>query len=170
MMWAASAQFSGGMKLGLGLSNLSGDISDNDMLFSPNLGFYGQYKLSDALTVQPELLLFGGGTLLSDGTNFKLQYIGIPVILKYNLGAMFNIQAGPQMSFLFATNPKAAKDGLKGTDLGLNLGLGVAFDDTSIDARYCLGLSNIADSADGELKTSLIQLSLGYKLFPRKGK
>lgn len=167
--FATTAQFNGGIKIGLGLSNLTGDISENDMLFVKSVGFYSQFSLSDALTLQPELLLFSQGSLLEDGTNFRLDYIGLPVIFKYNLSEKFNIQAGPQIGFLLSTNPKDAKDGFTGTDFGLNFGAGGTWERFLIDLRYVLGLSNISDSS-GELKTSLIQFSIGYQLFPRKSK
>jgi hypothetical protein len=166
-MSAASAQFQGGLKLGLGLSNLNGDISENGMLVAPNMGFFGKFSLSDAIDVQPELLLFGGGTLAQDGTNLKLQYLGVPVIMKYNVGEVINVQAGPQLSFLFDSNPPNAKDAFKNTDMGLNLGVGGTWEKVLIDVRYCIGLSNISDISGADLKTSLIQISLGYQFFPR---
>jgi hypothetical protein len=90
----------------------------------------------------------------------------------YNVNENFNIQAGPQLGFLAGANAKAGsasvdvKDFFKGTDFGINLGVGLNFGKLNAAARYCLGLGNIAeDSGDEKITNSVIQVSLGYKLF-----
>lgn len=164
MVFAASAQFKGGVKAGLNLANTSGDVEGDDMLIGFHVGLYGQFDLSDALTLQPEVLYYGAGDKQGD-ESIKLNYLAIPVMFKYKLGDMFNVQAGPQLGLLLSTDPSELKDGLKGTDFGLNLGLGATFSKFSVDARYSLGLANIVDSDDFEGKNNVIQISLGYQLF-----
>ena len=164
MVFAASAQFKGGVKAGANLANLGGDVEGTDMLFGFHVGLYGQFGLSDALSLQPEVLYYGAGAKVGDD-DYKLSYLAIPVMFKYQLGDMFNVQAGPQLGLLLSTDPSELKDGLKGTDFGLNLGLGATFSKFSVDARYSLGLSNINDADDGDIKNNVIQISLGYQLF-----
>lgn len=164
IMFAASAQFKGGLKAGLNFANLSGDVSGNSTLTSFHFGVYGQKALSDALTLQPELLYYGAGTSF-DSDDVKINYLMIPIMFKYGLGDKFNIQAGPQIGFLMSTDPSDTKDILKGTDFGLNLGAGVSFGKLSVDARYSIGLANIADADGFELKNNVIQLSVGFQLF-----
>ncbi len=165
IVFGASAQFKGGLKAGANLANVSGDgVDGNDMLFGFHVGVYGQFALSDALTLQPEVLYYGAGAKFGD-EDYKLSYLAVPVMFKYALGDMFNVQAGPQLGLLLSTDPSELKDGLKGTDFGLNLGLGATFSKFSVDARYSLGLSNISDVDGGDLKNNVIQISLGYQLF-----
>jgi hypothetical protein len=165
LVFAASAQFKGGIKAGANLANIGGDdAGDTDMLFAFHVGVYGQFALSDALTLQPELLYYGAGAKSGD-SELKITYISIPVMFKYNLGETFNIQAGPQIGFLAGTDPSELKDSLKGTDFGLNLGLGASFGKFSVDGRYSIGLAGIVDADDGDVKNNVIQISLGYQLF-----
>lgn len=168
LVFAASAQFKGGLKAGLNLANGSGDNADAldaSMLATFHVGAYGQFGLSDALTLQPEVLYYGAGAS-SDAGDVKLSYLAVPVMFKYALGETFNIQAGPQIGLLMSAEYDGddIKDGLKGTDFGFNIGAGATFGKFSADARYSLGLSNI-DDAGGDWKNNVIQLSIGYQLF-----
>lgn len=165
VVFAASAQFNGGIKAGANLANVSGDgIEGNDMLFGFHVGLYGQFALSDALKLQPEVLYYGAGAKFDDG-DYKLSYLAIPVMFKYNLGETFNVQAGPQLGLLLSTDPSELKDFMKGTDFGLNVGVGGTFSKFSVDLRYSIGLANVSDVEDGDLKNNVIQISLGYQLF-----
>lgn len=170
---------SGGLKAGLNLATFSGDDADGaDMRASFHFGGYLNLGLTEALSFQPELLYnslgakqdFDGGELV-----YKMSYISVPLNLIYSFGN-FNVQAGPQFSFLASAKGEYSigddsaetdiKEMFKGTDLGVNIGLGASFGKLSASARYFLGLSNVYDSEDDvDLKNSNIQLSLGYRLF-----
>ena len=170
IMFAASAQFKGGLKAGANLANLTGDVTDTKMLFGFHVGAYGQFSLSDALTLQPEVLYYGAGAAYDPDGDIKLNYLVVPVMFKYNLGESFNIQAGPQVGLLLSAeaNPGGVdiKDFVSGTDFSLNVGVGAGFGKFSVDARYSLGLSNISDDgSNDEIKNAVIQISLGYQLF-----
>lgn len=179
----ASAQISVGVKAGLNLANVGGDdVEDTDMRPSFHVGGYLNYAFSDALSLQPELLFNSVGAKSSytdpdfgdvDET-LKLSYISIPVNLQYSFGVV-NIHTGPQFSFLMSAKSKYeadgvdedvdVKDGFKGLDLGWGIGLGANFGKLNATARYTLGLSNIADVEDADVKNNVIQISLGYRLF-----
>lgn len=45
-----------GVKGGLNLSNLSGDIEDAKSLFGAHVGAFAEIKITDKFSVQPELL------------------------------------------------------------------------------------------------------------------
>ncbi len=178
----ANAQVSVGVKAGLNLANLGGDVEDTDMRPSFHVGGYLNYALSEALSLQPELLFNSVGAKSSyDDPDFgsvdetiKLSYISIPVNLQYSFGVV-NIHTGPQFSFLLsakdeyeadgASDEVDIKDSMKGLDLGWGIGLGANFGKLNATARYTLGLSNIADSDDADIKNNVIQISLGYRLF-----
>jgi hypothetical protein len=180
-LFAAGAHaqgISGGVKGGLNLANLNGDdVSDTDMKIAYHIGGYANIAFSEALSLQPELLFNAVGAKMSeDGYEMKynLNYISIPVMLIYSFGNV-NIQAGPQLGLLASAKGKVEYDGdsgetdikelFKSTDVGFNLGLGANFGKINAAARYCIGLSNIADSDDADVKNGVIQLSLGVKLF-----
>lgn len=173
---AAAQGISGGLKAGINLANLTGDdVEDTDMKIGYHVGGYAKISLTDAFSVQPELLFNAIGAKDSevDG-NYKLNYLTVPVMLGYSFGKI-SIQAGPQVGFLMSAKYKVdvngdseeadIKESLKGTDFGVNVGLGADFGKINAAARYCIGLSNIVDADDVDVKNGVIQLSLGYKLF-----
>jgi hypothetical protein len=101
--------------------------------------------------------------------DFNTSYVTIPVMVKLYLLAGLNIQAGPQFGLLTKAEYDGVdiKDELKGSDISANIGLGwdLPFGLT-VDARYNLGLSDISDNPGfGELKSRVIQISVGYKIF-----
>lgn len=178
----AFAQLSGGVKAGLNLANLGGDdVEDAKIRPSIHIGGYVNYAFSETFSIQPELLYNSVGAKGTQETDFgdaditmKLNYISVPVMLVYSFGN-FNVQAGPQIGFLAAAKTKIefggedeeidVKDDLKGTDFGLNIGLGAEFGKLNATARYSLGLTSIGDYDDSDIKNNVIQISIGYKLF-----
>jgi hypothetical protein len=108
----AFAQFSIGVKGGFNFANVGGDAEDTDMRTSIHLGGYLNYKLSDQLSFQPELLYSSVGYKMSESNTevifgdeytekgkltAKYNYLSIPLMLQYKIGPV-NLQAGPQVS------------------------------------------------------------------------
>lgn len=178
---------SGGVKAGLNLANFIGDdVEGADMRIAYHFGGYVNIGFSEALSLQPELLYNSVGAKSSyseEGATvdetYKMNYISVPVSLVYSFGN-FNIQAGPQISFLASAKHDMSaeflgqsievsediKEGFKGMDLAVNLGLGASFGKLSAAARYGIGLSQLPDTdEDVKMKNGVIQLSLGYRLF-----
>ncbi|RAV98126.1 porin family protein [Pseudochryseolinea flava] len=183
----ASAQgLSGGLKAGLNLANFGGDdVEDAEIRPSFHVGGYLNLAFSDALSLQPELLFNSVGTKGSYEDEIlgvpveveetvKLSYISIPINLVYSFGPV-NIHAGPQFGFLLSakseyeingsSDEEDVKEAYKGMDIGVGVGLGAHFGKLNATARYNLGLSSIADDDDADVKSNVIQISLGYRLF-----
>jgi hypothetical protein len=111
---SASAQIAVGVKAGLNLANVGGDLEDTDMRPSFHLGGYLTLPLAGKLSLQPELLYNALGAKaegidldtysgITEKTEYKetlkFSYISIPVLVQYSIGPV-NIHAGPQISFL----------------------------------------------------------------------
>ncbi|MCD9018356.1 porin family protein [Parachryseolinea silvisoli] len=176
------AQISIGAKAGVNLANVNGDdVDEADMRIGFHVGGYLNVAFSDALSLQPELLFNSVGYKTSEeiaGDDYdvttNLNYLSIPVNLMYSFGA-FNVHAGPQLGLLMSAKLKSSdvdeldgedvKDFYKSSDLGFNVGIGGNFGKLNATARYTLGLSNIADDDDADVKNGVIQISLGYKIF-----
>jgi opacity protein-like surface antigen len=182
-----------GAKGGLNISNFSGDTDGLDLKSRVgfNVGGFVEIKLSDKLTIQPELLYSTQGAKADNAevelnnavytadVEFNLSYINIPVMFKYYVAEKFNIEAGPQIGFLTSAKTKTSVVGFNGSneqdvkdifesiDFGLNLGAGYDFTEHfSAGVRYNLGLSNIAKTEDGDdskLHNGVFSLSIGYK-------
>ncbi|WP_324673110.1 porin family protein [Hymenobacter sp. GOD-10R] len=102
-----------GIKAGANLSNLSGDLQDEDR-FQNKTGFVGGLMLNvplladNFLSLQPELLYSQKG-FKNDGSYLKglysykgkatYNYLDLPVLAKIKAGPIF-VEAGPQFSYL----------------------------------------------------------------------
>lgn len=187
----ASAQGAGiGIKGGLnfpGMDALGEDptqvtASAVDKSSGFHLGFFARVRLAK-IGIQPEVLYsftsieFGARDLLT-ATDYnveqKLGYLTVPIILKWYTVAGINLQAGPQFGFILdgdqtsditgAKTTTQIKDGLNGTDIGLNLGAGIDLPfGLDIHGRYILGITDVNDVPGTEAsRNSMFQVSLGY--------
>ncbi|MDG3582358.1 MULTISPECIES: porin family protein [Galbibacter] len=180
-------EFKIGAKVGLNIASLQGDdLEELDSRTSFNLGAVAEFPISEKFSFQPELLYSAQGAKgEEDASDYdeslsgnidltaKLDYINLPLMAKYYVAPGFSIQAGPQIGFLVSAKSKAEvgdfsaeediKDNFKSIDFGLNFGLGYQFENgLFIDGRYNLGLSNIADYEDGDVKNGVFQFAVGY--------
>ncbi len=170
-------EFNFGAKGGVNFATLTGDDVDADMKTSFHLGLVAEIPFAENFFFGPEVLYSSQGAKISeDGMDgsFKLDYIQIPLMLRYYAGPGFSLEAGPQIGFLTSSEVEAegvsvdVEDYFKSTDFGVNLGIGYKFmNGLFLQSRYNLGLSNIWDSdefdtGDEKLKNSVIQLSIGY--------
>lgn len=182
-----------GVKGGLNVSNFSGDTDGMDLKarFGFNVGGFVEVKLSEKISLQPELLYstqgakfanVGGdvdGVFYTGDVKMNLGYINIPVMFKYYGTQKFYVEVGPQIGFLVSAKSKTKLDGFnrtneldikdyfKSIDFGVNFGAGYDFtENLSVAARYNLGLANIGKTVagdDGKLHNGVFSLSVGYK-------
>jgi Outer membrane protein beta-barrel domain len=120
---AQGAQF--GLKAGVNLSNISGDLQDED-IYQNKLGFVGgittNFPLSSDgfLNLAPELLYSSKGYQYRDDeitvggvtTKYKgdvsFNYIDLPVMFKINAGGLF-FEGGPLASYLLDIKDKTER-------------------------------------------------------------
>ncbi|OUL64053.1 hypothetical protein B8T70_01965 [Flavobacterium sp. AJR] len=184
-----------GVKAGLNIASLNFD--ESELNSSSKTGFTGgimvEVPISKNFSLQPELLYSQQGTKVSfsdsDVTNsnykstIKLNYLNIPLILKYYVLEGLSIQAGPQIGILLKANNKYQDNFLgyenhdnfnlkgysSGVDTSLNFGLGYQFKDKFYaDARYNISYSNVFKESDvnyfinNDMKNRVFQISIGY--------
>ncbi len=155
---AANAQeMKFGAKAGANFSNFTGDL-DSDSTTSFYLGGFVDFTISEKFHVQPEVLYSMEGA-----KDAAVNFIKIPVMAKYYVAETFNIQAGPYIGFKAGAD-SGVDDAVKSMDFGI--GAGAAYDITGnlfVDARYNIGLQNISENSAIDVKTSTIQIGLGYR-------
>lgn len=184
-----------GVKAGLNISSLAFD--ENEMNSSSRTGFTAgvmvEIPLAKNFSLQPELLYSqqGGKTSFFDSevtnSNYKgtleLNYLNIPLMLKYYVVKGLSVQAGPQIGILLKANNKYEdnflgyenhesfnlKDYSTGIDTSVNFGLGYQFKDKFYtDLRYNISYSNVFKDGDAnyfinqDMKNRVFQISLGY--------
>ncbi|SCY64656.1 porin family protein [Flavobacterium caeni] len=115
----ASAQIKFGVKGGINLSTITGDVSD-DITMKPgaHVGGFVKIGLMDKLFLQPELLFsmqgaktkdywsYGGGEFEREENNYNLSYINIPIMGRYYIVKGFNVEFGPQFGILVSAKSK----------------------------------------------------------------
>ncbi|WP_163393532.1 porin family protein [Flavobacterium limi] len=181
-----------GIKGGVNMSNLysdSDDIDDENALWGFNAGVFAAFPIADNVFIQPEILYTTKGAELDynfagvEGTNkFRLNYIEVPLLVRFNLTENFNIHVGGYASYL--VNAKLSGEGdvefddeldaddFERFDAGLSAGVGVDFNPISIGLRYNYGLTTIGKERDfagtnytfPDAKNSNLSLYLAYKL------
>lgn len=157
-----------GLKGGLNIASLT-NSDGGKSLMSFNFGGFAEIKLNEKFALQPELLYSGQGVKYPEVGNFSMNYINLPVMVKYFITDGFNIQAGPQVGFLMSAklDGKDAKELIKSSDFGMDLGAGYdVSENISVELRYFMGLSQTQKElmkGEAASKNNVIQLSVGYK-------
>ncbi len=182
----AMSQISGGIRLGANIANQKLDADGLSVSPDSKLGLLGGLyltaSLSDKIGIQPELYFSSMGSkfdIQGFETTTKLNYLSLPVLVRYNFTENISLQAGPQLGFLLSAKGEAdgttedIKDSYKGLDLGAAIGLGVDFGPFNGGVRYVVGLANTSDDSDPDagdftVKNNTLQLFIGYRLFGGK--
>jgi hypothetical protein len=171
-----------GVKAGLNYSSQYTQNTPNSVDFKSipgiNAGAYCNYFFMDFLAIQTELMVSGKGSHWTNQYNDakdKLTYIDLPVLIKYQPVALFNIHAGPQLSYLILAKQEDLVNNLKTNVLDyyykfdLGLAFGVEANITSrvnLTVRYILGLNTATTGAvyTENWKNKSFQISLGYRI------
>jgi hypothetical protein len=162
-----------GIKGGLNVSNLMGDVKDVAIRTSIHAGLVAEIIVNDKFSIQPELLYSGQGAsdTSTGGGRIKLDYITLPVLGKFPIAKNLSLETGPQIGFLVSGKEKTNDSNetipnTKTIDFGLNAGLNYELNNgVFFQARYNLGLTDIGFYGDNKrASNSVIQFSIG-KLF-----
>lgn len=172
-----------GLKAGMTSANMKAKSSGLTISTDSKIGFYAgamaEIGVSENFAVQPELFYSSMGYKISmseGGETFKgsdnLGYINLPVLLKYkNEG--FAAFVGPQISYLISAKGKGdgidgttdTKENYKSTDVSGIIGASYTLmSGIGFDARYQMGLTNVAKDADTDesLKNNGFMVGLHY--------
>lgn len=154
-----------GIKAGVNFATLT-DASGLDNRTGFVAGFFAGGKLNDNLGLQVEALYSQQGAEFDIGS-FDLNYINVPILLKYYISGGLNAQLGPQLGILIDDDTQSVV-GEVINDISVNdfdvagvVGLGYDFPmGIRVDGRYQFGLTDVPDTGNG--KNSVITLALGY--------
>ena len=168
-----------GIKAGLNYANVSG-IEDFNQRQGISAGLFAGARLGDKLGFQIDALYSQQGAEVDQSisqviSEFNLDYISIPIVLKYYLTENVNIHAGPQLGILLNEETSVfnqtisaveanTADWLGTIGVGLDLPLGLR-----AEARYSFGLSRVNGSVSlpdfddlSNSRTQMTTLSIGY--------
>lgn len=160
-----------GLRIGANFSTINSDDITGDLdqsRIGVVVGFLADFALTEKLRLQPELQYSAQGNKDKD---LRINYLQIPVVLKYNITNLFNLQLGPQAGIKiweWEDNQAGIAD-FNTFDFAVVAGLGVnVTDNFFVDLRYAQGLSNVFDEDGSGVEvdgtSTNIQLSVGYRL------
>lgn len=163
-----------GLKAGANFSNFS-DAKGLDMSSKTGfqIGAFAAIRMGN-IAIQPELLYSQQGAKFK-AKKVDLNYVNVPVMLKYYIFNGLNVQVGPQFGFVVDDNIGKVfggiSEGVKSQKFDLSGLVGVGFDlplGIRLDGRYNFGLSKAIkaqseiDMVDPSVKNNVFTLSLGY--------
>ena len=174
MAEAQTARF--GVKGGLNVSTLSGDVDDASPKIGAHVGGLVEIKITNKFAIQPELLLSlqgakstyresAPGYSYTSENKINLAYINVPVMAKFYVIPNLSLEAGPQLGVLVSAKNKYSetendggfvtsysstqdvKSGLKTVEAAFNIGASYYFTTNMfVQARFCIGLSSIDET------------------------
>lgn len=136
-----------------------------------HVGAYVNLNFTSKFGITPEVLYTAYGSTW-DNVKVDLDYIAIPVMLRFKPISLLSLEAGPQFSFLTKANVENVgdiKDQLKSNDFGLAFGAGLHLPlGFNVGARYILGFSDISAVSDMSVKNRNLQIYLGWTILGAK--
>lgn len=164
-----------GVKLGANLNKVDGYTFKEKFTLGFQLGGFAEIDISKKIGIQPELLWNQSklDTVLNADYQFKskdinLNYLTIPILLRYNVAKILTLHAGPQFGILLNKDKTLLEDGrnaFKSGDFSMILGAQLNVGSFRIHGRYNIGLTNLNDIDNKDKwKNQQIQLGVGLKL------
>jgi len=139
-----------------GLSNRTGFVA----------GVFLGGKLNDNLGLQGELLYSQQGAEFELG-EFNLDYVNVPILVKYYVAQGLNIQAGPQFGVLVNDETQTVIgeviNDIATNDFDVSGVVGAGYDfpfGIRVSGRYNFGLNDVPETGSG--KNSVVTLAIGY--------
>ncbi|TDI78922.1 MAG: PorT family protein [Bacteroidetes bacterium] len=151
-----------GIKAGVNFANIT-DATGLTNKTGFVVGVFAGVKLNDKLGVQGDLLYSQQGAEFDAG-EIDLNYVIIPIVIKYYITESLNLQAGPQFGFVVDDNIKEVFNGIseaESFDLSAVIGAGFEFPfGIRVSGRYNIGLTDIMKLGDG--KNAVATVAVGY--------
>jgi hypothetical protein len=184
---SGNAQISYSVRGGLNLSNLYGDdAKDAKMKVGYNVGGLVDYEFVSNVGIQSGFVLTAKGAkgdVVGVDATINMLYLEVPVNIIYkidlnaaNMPVKFNVNVGPYLAYgvggktsieiggaSFSIDTFSDDGGYKKFDLGLGFGVGFEFGKITANCGWEMGLVNVMDAEDTDVKTMNCFLTIGYK-------
>lgn len=165
-----------GIEAGVGLSSaVSPDTYVNDLYgrtLGVKLGGTIEFDITDDLYLGSGLMFAKKGASTT-GNNLNMFYVQLPLSARYNMFEIGRSGAFYTSSGFYLATPISAKQGdvtytigedVKGFDFGLNIGLGVLFNDQiQLGLSYEGGFLDFSGNENNVLKNTALLVTFGYK-------
>jgi len=173
--------FSIGPKIGTTFSKFTTD-EDQIKEEMKNSFFFGAFvRLGNKIYLQPELLVMSRNGLLKDENapesevTLKIHTIDVPLLAGIKVldlkAVNVRVMAGPVASFVIDKNINSenwnetiTQDDFKNMNWGLQFGAGVDVLFLTLDLRYEIGLNDVSELENFDLKNNMFTVGLGWKI------
>lgn len=167
-----------GVKAGGNLNKVTGQSFKDGFDLGYHVGGFLEIDLNKKWGIQPEVLWNQSQTKRTNFNNLypvnplntdekvKLDYLSIPILLRYNVGNVLTLNAGPQFGILLNQDKTLLQNGeaaFKSGDFSMVAGAQLNFNFLRVYGRYNIGLQNIND-IDNRDKWTNQQIQLGVGL------
>lgn len=173
---SAYSQVSIGIKAGANLGKVDGVAYKDQFKLGYQLGGLVSVSFLEKLAVQGEVLFSQTNTTLRDSYTSvwddkfdkgkKLNYLSVPVLLKYNPDGFISLLAGPQFSILTNREDNLWQTGeklFKKSDFSFVAGAEINLKPFFVYGRYVWGFYDINDFGKEKANIQQIQLGVGLK-------
>lgn len=167
-----------GAKVGANATKLDGQSFESGFNASWHAGAFAELDFTKKLGIQPELLWSQTKSTFVNNVNglpstlttrdVSLNYLSIPLLLRWSPNKLITLNAGPQYSILMDQNKSLLQNGqqaFKTGDFAAVAGLQLNLQSLRIYGRYVAGMSNINDVTNSDKwRNQQIQAGIGLKL------
>ena len=165
-----------GIKIGVNIASLAGDGTENiSSALNFQAGLFTEIPLSTDFKIQPELLfsVYGFKDNFESGATIRLNYVSLPIMIKWFVSEKFSFDVGPQVGLLVtAKNGTGSQADVKPNfydrDFGVIAGASYAISDVvSASLRYYFGLTDVT-SIETKNQNRALQLAFQFKINNKK--
>lgn len=152
---APSEYSNGGIKFGIGISNMTNGDESIGPILAIEPGLYYHAVFSETVGVQLELLYATRGSADSDpqfgSIEFNLSYISIPMLLAFKIAENAYFLVGPRLSLYLGGTVSGSivsgdADGVTDNDFGLDFGASfVVSDNVKLEFRFSRGFVSLVE-------------------------
>jgi hypothetical protein len=159
-----------GIKAGANFSNLSIDNVSTDGITMYHVGAYANINFSEKWGITPEVLWSAQGADLNN-VEFRTDYVLVPIMLRWRFIDLLSAEIGPQFNILTKAELAGTdiKDDLKSSSYSMAVGalihLPLGFNG---GVRYLIGMSNLSDDDNEDIKDQTFQIYVGWTIFGAK--
>ena len=183
----AQKSFTFGPKIGVDYTHFWGENVEHGGMLNYQAGLFMEYRFTDKLSIAPEVVFAaqGGKYELDEGSGIvykhsnHVNYINVPVMLKFYVCPAVSIDFGPQVGFnIYSKNISEYNDGgvvdketkdIKNytNSIDFGVGLGLTYNiakEVFVQGRYTMGLTNTFKEAYSQhAKNGNAQIAIGYR-------
>jgi len=174
---AYAQEFHIGAKAGANLGKIAGVAYKDNFKLGYQIGGFLEFDFTDKWGLQGEVLFNQSNTEIRNSykkvwdekfnKNKTLDYVSVPVLLKYNPNEFLSLHAGPQFSFLTNSEDSTWENGkklFKDTDFSIVAGLEVKIlNPLYVYGRYVWGYSDINKALSEKATLQQIQIGVGLR-------